>query len=197
MPRDHVLPVRTTLILIAGPLAAGKSAVSRRLAADLRRRGRQIALVELDAIADMARPTLPDWAAAHRIFAQVTGQWLRTGLDTVIAESVSDQGELDRVLQNVPAGTPVLTVVATCPVEVALERALADPTRGVSRDPGFLRAAHVRWADDARSINADLVLETSTTSLEESVSRIRAAIAERSTGSGWSAEPEPSAGSGA
>lgn len=171
-------PSPAVLVLIAGPIAAGKSAVSRRLAEDLRRAGRQIALVELDALAGMARPTLPDWADAHRIFALVTGQWLRAGLDTVIAESVSGRQELDQVLQDVPAGTPVLTVVVECPADIALERALADPTRGISRDPGFLREAHARWALEREMISADVVLETGVTSLEESVSRIQAALME-------------------
>lgn len=170
------LPTPTPLVLIAGPIAAGKSAVSRRLAADLRASGQRVALVELDAIADMARPTLPDWAHAHGIFAAVTGQWLAAGLDVVIAESVSDHAELAAVLQNVPAGTDVLTVVVTCPFEIALARALADPTRGISRDPRFLRGVHERWADEMPLIRADLVLDTATTDLEESVRRIRAAL---------------------
>lgn len=51
---------RTPLVLIAGPIAAGKSAVSRALAESLRADGTRLALVELDQIADMARPTLPD-----------------------------------------------------------------------------------------------------------------------------------------
>ena len=175
---DLAHPSPAVIVLIAGPIAAGKSVVSRRLAEDLRRAGRQIALVELDALADMARPTLPDWADAHRIFALVTGQWLRAGLDTVIAESVSGHQELDQVLQDVPAGTPVLTVVVECPADIALERALADPTRGISRDPGFLREAHARWALEREMISADVVLETGVTSLEESVSRIQAALME-------------------
>lgn len=175
---DLDLPSPAVLVLIAGPIAAGKSAVSRRLAEDLRREGRQIALVELDALADMARPTLPDWADAHRIFALVTGQWLRAGLDTVIAESVSSRQELDQVLLDVPAGTPVLTVVVECPADIALERALADPTRGISRDPEFLREAHAQWARESEMISADVELETGATSLEESVSRIHAALSE-------------------
>lgn len=169
-------PAPPPLVLIAGPIAAGKSAVSRRLAEELRAAGRQLALVELDAIADMARPTLPDWAYAQRIFAAVTGQWLGTGLDLVIAESVSDRAELADLLRHVPAGTPVLTVVVTCPVEVALERALADPTRGISRERDFLHDVHARWADEMPLISADLVLDTATMSLGDGVQRIRAAL---------------------
>ncbi|WP_232820136.1 chloramphenicol phosphotransferase CPT family protein [Brachybacterium sp. YJGR34] len=169
-------PHLTALVLITGPLAAGKSAVTRALAEQLRADGIQLALVELDAIADMARPTLPDWAAAHRIFAQVTAQWLHADLDLVIAESVSGRAELDLVLRGVPAGTPVLTVALACDVEVALERALADPTRGLSRDEGFLRSAHEAWRAERSHLPVDLDLDTTATPIDESVRRIRAVL---------------------
>ncbi|APX33731.1 hypothetical protein BH708_14560 [Brachybacterium sp. P6-10-X1] len=169
-------PARTPLVVIAGPLAAGKSAVSRRLADSLRAEGHQLALVELDQIADMARPTLPDWADAHRIFAAVTAQWLEAGLDLVIAESVSDRAEHDRMLRSVPAGTPALTVDLTCEVETALGRAQADSTRGLSRDEGFLRRAHARWAEELPQIPADLLLDSGTTSIDESAQQIRTLV---------------------
>lgn len=170
-------PGRTPLVLIAGPIAAGKSAVSRALAAALRADGQRVALVELDQIADMARPTLPDWADAHRLFASVTSQWLETELDLVIAESVSSRAELDLVLAGVPAGTPVLTVVLSCDVDTALQRALADPSRGVSRQESFLRRVHTEWAQQLPQIPADLVLDTAAVPLARSVHRIRTALA--------------------
>ncbi|MDN5724488.1 MAG: chloramphenicol phosphotransferase CPT family protein [Propionibacteriales bacterium] len=166
-----------SLVLIAGPIAAGKSAVSRRLADDLRVSGQQVALVELDALADMARPTLPDWTVAHRIFASVTGQWLLADMDVVIAESVSNRAELQLVLGHVPVGTPVLTVAVSCRFEVALERALADPTRGISRDADFLRGVHEQWAEESPLFPVDLALDSGTTPLAESVRRIRSALA--------------------
>ncbi|MDN5688485.1 MAG: hypothetical protein L0G94_17665 [Brachybacterium sp.] len=170
---------RTPFVVVAGPLAAGKSAVSRRLADGLRADGHQLALVELDQIADMARPTLPDWADAHRIFASVTARWLEAGLDLVIAESVSDREEHERVLRSVPAGTPVLTVVLDCDVDTALARAQSDPSRGLSRDEDFLRRAHARWAEQLPQIPADLLLDSDTTSIDESVQRISALVEER------------------
>ena len=172
-------PARTLLVLISGPIAAGKSAASRALAEALRADGTRLALVELDQIADMARPTLPDWNDAHRIFASVTSQWLDAGVDLVIAESVSSHSELDLVLGGVPAGTPLLSVMLTCDVETALLRALADPSRGVSREEGFLRRVHAHWAQQQPQIPADLVIDTAAVPLAESVDRIRAAIAGR------------------
>src|SRR5699024_5397237 len=92
----------------------------------------------------------------------------------VIAESVSDREEHERVLRSVPAGTPVLTVGLTCEVETALGRAQADPTRGLSRDEGFLRRAHARWAEQLPQLPTDLQLDSGTTSIDESVQRILA-----------------------
>lgn len=169
-------PGRTLLLLIAGPIAAGKSAVSRALADVLRADGHRLALVELDQIADMARPTLPDWADAHRLFASVTSQWLDAGLDLVIAESVSSRNELELALGGVPAGTPLLTVVLTCDADTALRRAQADPTRGVSRQEDFLRRIHADWALQLPQIPADLVLDTAAAPLAQSVHRIRSAV---------------------
>ncbi|HEX7350998.1 hypothetical protein [Brachybacterium sp.] len=175
-------PDLTPLVLVAGPIAAGKSAVSRALAADLRSEGTRLALVELDQIADMARPTLPDWTDAHRIFASVTAQWLEAGLDLVIAESVSTRRELDLLLDTVPAGTPLVTVVLTCGADIALERALSDSTRGLSRQEDFLRRVHADWARELPHIPADLVLDTGEVSLAGSVRRLRSALADRATG---------------
>lgn len=169
----------TPLVLIAGPIAAGKSSVSRALAEALRADGTSLALVELDQIADMARPTLPEWTDAHRIFASVTAQWLDAGLDLVIAEAVSSRHELDLVLGGVPAGTPRLTVVLTCEVGTALGRALADRSRGVSRQEDFLRQVHADWARQLPQIPADLIIDTGATPLAESVQKIRVALAER------------------
>src|SRR5699024_9933133 len=64
IPSMTSAPGRTPLVLIAAPIAAGKSAVSRALAATLRSDGPLLALVELDPIAAMAPPTLPAWAGA-------------------------------------------------------------------------------------------------------------------------------------
>lgn len=55
------------LVAVAGPQASGKSALARALSAELRRQGELVALVELDQIAAMALPTLPDWDTAQQI----------------------------------------------------------------------------------------------------------------------------------
>lgn len=166
----HSAPTR--LLLIVGPIAAGKSTIARALTASWRAAGRQVALVELDAIADMARPTLPQWADAHRIFTSVTAQWLDAGLDLVIAEGPGSRHEIEKVRTSVPAGTPVVTVVLTSSFEIAFARALTDPTRGVSRQQEFLSQEYRRWAEELPWLEHDLLLDTDTGDPEEIIRQI-------------------------
>lgn len=166
-------PAPTRLLLIVGPIAAGKSTIARALTAALRDTGQQIALVELDTIADMARPTLPDWADVHRIFASVTAQWLEAGLDLVIAEGPGSRQEVEKVRRSVPAGTSVVTVVLTSSFEIAISRALSDSSRGVSRDEEFLAQEYRRWADELPRIEHELLLDTGIAAPETALRKIR------------------------
>jgi energy-coupling factor transporter ATP-binding protein EcfA2 len=163
---------QTQLVLVIGPLAGGKSTTARALTEALRARERSVALVELDQIADMARPTLPDWSDAHAIFAMVTGRWLQAGLDVVVAEGPGSLDEVDLVHRSIPDGTPVITVAAEAPFSTAWERVQEDPTRGLSRDPDFLSRMHARWDDERALVPIDLRFDTSRASVEESVAEI-------------------------
>ncbi|MBK0333020.1 hypothetical protein I8D64_16580 [Brachybacterium sp. MASK1Z-5] len=163
---------RTQLVLIIGPLAGGKSTTARALVDALREQERAAALVELDQIADMTRPTLPDWSDAHAIFAMVTGRWLQAGLDVVVAEGPGSLDELDLVQRSIPDGTPVFMVVVEAPFTTALRRAQDDPTRGLSRDPDFLAKMHAGWADERMRIVSDLRLDTSEMSVDAAVASI-------------------------
>lgn len=165
------------VVLVAGPQASGKSTLSAALSGALRGAGESVALVELDAIAAMALPTLPDWAVAHRIFESVTGQWARAGLACVIAEGSGSQEEVSRLRAQVPDGVATLTVAVTASFDVALARARRDPTRGVSRERRFLRGVYERWPDELARIAADLVVDTDATSVQQGVGLIRAALA--------------------
>lgn len=167
------------LVLVQGPIAVGKSALARALTARLRRDGARVALVELDQIAEMALPTLPDWADAHRIFCSVVAQWLGTPPDVVVAEGVGSPEEAAALHAAVadargapPDGEPTLSVVLTVAYATALERALADPTRGISRDPAFLRREYDRWDRVREEMPADLRLDTSAATLEECVEAV-------------------------
>lgn len=134
------------LVMISGPIASGKSTLAAELARMLRLEGLSVALTDLDTVAEMALPTLPDWDWAHGIHAQLVGAWLAAGVDIVVDEGTSNPTEVQQVLDRVPEGTEVFHVVLTADFDASLARARSDSGRGVSKDPDFLRADHEAYA---------------------------------------------------
>ncbi|WP_020017185.1 AAA family ATPase [Promicromonospora sukumoe] len=149
---------RPRLVMISGPIAAGKSTLAAELVRMLRLEGFSVALTDLDTVAEMALPTLPTWDWAHGIHAQLVGAWLRTGIDVVVDEGTSTTGEVQQVLDQVPEGVDVLHVVLTADFDASLARARADSGRGISKDPTFLRAAHDTFALHLPQMPSDLRL---------------------------------------
>jgi adenylylsulfate kinase-like enzyme len=174
------------LVVIAGPQASGKSALAAALADELCSRGELVAVVELDQIASMSHPALPDWEVAHQITEVVAHQWLRAGMSCVIVEGVATREKVLGLLRQAPAGVPTMTVATTAPFDVAYARAVADLTRGVSREEDYLRTAYARWQEELPRLGPDLTLHTDRQALEQCVetvcSRIdRARFQSRST----------------
>lgn len=162
--------------MVVGPQASGKSALASALSAELRRQGEPVALVELDQIAAMALPTLPDWDSARQIFEATTGMWARTKLTCVIAEGSGSQDEVVRLLSQAPPNAATVTVVTTAPFDVAFARAQADHTRGMSKEHDFLRTVYDGWVSEITRITADVLIDTSAHTLEHSVSQVLTAI---------------------
>lgn len=166
------------VVLLVGPQASGKSTVARALSEELRREGERVALVELDQIAEMARPTLPSWGAAARIFAMVAGAWARADLTCVIAEGISSQDEVLILLEQAPEAAAVIIVAMTTPFEAALSRAQADPTRrrSPSRDRDWLAERYREWSAELGRLDADVLLDASGMSLDQCVRKLSADI---------------------
>jgi hypothetical protein len=59
----------------------------------------------------------------------------------------------------VPGDVGVLTVVLSTPWAIALERAVQDPDRGISKDPDFLRQDHARFERSRAELACDLALD--------------------------------------
>ena len=146
------------LVVVVGPIAAGKSTLAAEVGRRLRERGESVAVVGLDDVARMALPTL-DWAWAHEVHGQLVRAWLATPVGTVVAEGPSTPAELDQLVRCVPGDVGVLTVVLSTPWAVALERAVQDPGRGISRDPDFLREDHDRFERSRAELAGDLALD--------------------------------------
>lgn len=165
-------------VVIVGPQASGKSTVARALSEELRREGERVALVELDQIAEMARPTLPSWDTAARIFAMVAGAWARDDLTCVVTEGISSQDEVSVLLEQVPETAAVITVVMTTPLEAAVPRAQDDPDRTTSpsRERDWLAARYREWSQEMARISADVLLDTSAMSPAQAVQKLMADI---------------------
>jgi hypothetical protein len=147
------------LIVIVGPIAAGKSTLAAEVAQRLRQRGEPVAVVGLDSVAEMALRAV-DWAWAHEVHAALVRAWLATPVRTVVAEGPGTASELDQLMRYVPGDVAVLTVVLSTRYEVALRRALQDPDRGLSKDPEFLRRDHDRFESSRSDLAYDLALNS-------------------------------------
>ncbi len=163
------------LIVIVGPIAAGKSTLAAEVGHRLRKRGESVAVVGLDSVAEMALPTL-DWAWAHEVHGHLVRAWVATPVRTVVAEGPGTAWELDQLLRCVGGDTGVLTVVLATRYEIALRRALRDPDRGLSKDPDFLRRDHDRFESSRRDLACDLALDSADASPATLAERVIATL---------------------
>lgn len=155
------------LLVIVGPIASGKSTLASQVADLLRSAGEAVAVVGLDTVAEMALPTLGDWAWAHEVHGRVVGAWLATPIPTVIAEGPETPAEADQLMRHVPHDVSVLTVLLVTRYETALKRAIADSGRGVSKDPAFLAKMYQRFENQLHDIAYDLRLDSGESSPDE------------------------------
>ncbi len=168
------------LVVLTGPIAAGKNTVATRLTELLTAAGRTVAVADVDEVAAMVGPPGAGvaglWFAAHQAHGALVGRWLRTAIDHVIAVGPFWTAEEQAALNaDLPDGLDTLWVVVDAPVEVTLPRAQADPGRALSRDPGFHTRAHRRFRDLQPTIPADLTFD----SVALPADQIAKAIAER------------------
>ncbi len=147
------------LVVIVGPIAAGKSTLAAEVGRRLRERGESVAVVGLDSVAEMALRAV-DWTWTHEVHAALVRAWLATPVRTVVAEGPGTASELDQLMRCVPEDVGVLTVVLSTRYEVALRRALKDPDRGLSKDPEFLRRDHDRFESSRPDLACDLALNS-------------------------------------
>jgi adenylylsulfate kinase-like enzyme len=136
---------RAVLIVISGPIASGKSAVSRSLAHEFEQRGRSAARIDLDIVYEMLEHSTgrkdddAKWLAARRAAAALTDSFLAHGAEVVIVDGEFFTSEdREAFLRCIRTDVEPRFVTLTVSVEEALRRAEADPTRTVSREHGFL-----------------------------------------------------------
>jgi hypothetical protein len=160
------------LVVLTGPLAAGKNTVADGLSEELTARGRTVVIADVDQVAAMVGPpgaaAAGLWFPAHEAHGALVGQWMRSPVDHVIAVGpFFDDRERAALTRHLPTGAVILWVVIDAPVSVTLPRAQADPTRGLSRDPDFHHGVHRRFRDLLPTMPADHTFDSSVDTAEE------------------------------
>ncbi|MVA75701.1 dephospho-CoA kinase [Auraticoccus sp. F435] len=170
------------LVLVTGPVAAGKSTVARLLTERLVGAGHTVACLDVDEVARMvAAPgglTTHHWQQAHRAHGALVAGWLATDVDVVVAHgSVFSRQETDALMASVPGDVAVLRVLLLSSFDAALRRVEGDPLRGLSKDPAFLRRTYRRFEELRAGMDpCDLVLDTGRHSAEEVVAAVWARL---------------------
>ncbi|GIH09453.1 hypothetical protein Rhe02_75200 [Rhizocola hellebori] len=170
------------LVILTGPIAAGKNTVADELTQRLTDQGRTVVVADVDEVAAMVGPPGAGkarlWFAAHEAHGALVGQWLRSNVDYVVAVGPFHTTEERAALTHtLPAGTALLWVVIDATVSVTFARALADPGRGLSREPRFHCRAHHRFRRLLPGIPADMAFDSEAMDANQ----ISAAIADKLT----------------
>jgi predicted enzyme related to lactoylglutathione lyase/predicted kinase len=169
-----------TLLIISGPIAAGKSTVAQLLATEWRACGRAAVVVDLDRVymmldhrSPMDDP--PTWRGARRAAAALADQFLLDGAELVIVEGTFwTQAERDEFTHRLSTAFDPLFVTLHASVDVALARVQADAGRRGSRVPELLRASHAEFTS-APTIAGDVTIDSTHASITEVASLVEAA----------------------
>jgi adenylylsulfate kinase-like enzyme len=136
---------RVLVVVIGGPIASGKSALSRAVAAQLEEAEEvATAVIDLDLVYELLDPrrrTKDDadlWAEARRVAGRLTTALLAESRCVVAeGEFASDQA-LREFVSELPGTADLRLVLLDVDLETALRRASADASRGLSKDATFL-----------------------------------------------------------
>lgn len=133
------------MVVISGPIASGKSTLSRAVAVRLQERfGIESAVIDLDLIYEMLDPQgghkadTRTWAAARRVAGRLATALLAEGRFVVAEGHFAGKGELPEFVAELPDDIDLRLVFLEVSFAKAFERASADPSRGVSKDRAFL-----------------------------------------------------------
>jgi len=172
------------LIVLTGPIGAGKSTVAEALGHRLTESHLTVAIADLDDVAFAQRGSLdvPEfWRRAGVAHVQLVRGWFDAGVDVVVAHGpFFESGTFEQLFATVGPAGRVHHVLLLVSVDVALERVTCDPDRGpgaVSKDPAFLRATHDSFRDLIPFLPPPvLVLDTAGSPPREVAARIAALV---------------------
>jgi chloramphenicol 3-O-phosphotransferase len=163
------------VVVLGGPIASGKTSLAAAVRRTLGNRGVSAATIDLDLVyevlegKDAPKDNGETWSRARRLAASLTDALFDEGVDAVIAEGdFLDQRARSDFVSALRSDAEVVFVTLSLPWAIALERAKQDPTRGISRDPVFLRRHYEELSEVLRERPAtDLVIDTSKAGIAE------------------------------
>lgn len=159
---------RRVLVVINGPIASGKNAVSTTLAGLLEREGRRAAVIDLDELwfmLDHQTPRSHDlehWLETRRAAALLTDEFYASGRDSVIVNGpFFTEAERTGYLNHLRTAVTPLFVTLHVSFEESWSRAQGDPRRVSSKRRERLRE---RYAESERLmpplLATDLIVDT-------------------------------------
>jgi lactoylglutathione lyase len=169
------------LLVISGPIAAGKSTVAAALATAYRDSARAAAVVDLDRIYMMfdVRPPMTDpriSRQARRAAAALTDHFVLDGIELVIVEGTFwTESERDEFTSQLTTLVRPVFLTLRVAVEEALRRVQGDPGRRASRNPAFLRASHADF-DAVTLIPTDATIDSTSVTVDAVVAAIMAVL---------------------
>lgn len=147
---DHDAAERQ-VILITGPIGAGKSTVADLLAKRFDSLSMPAAAVDLDDVVFMQRSRHDEreWQRGRAVHSVLTAAWLSAGVQVVVAHGpICTAQERADFLAEIPSGVDCRLALLRVPLDVSIARVLADDSRrpeAGSRVTSFLREAHARF----------------------------------------------------
>jgi shikimate kinase len=171
------------LIIITGPVGAGKSTIGLVLARSLQRPDFAVAVIDLDQMYGFVRqqegyddPVA--WARARHGAAALASCLFTTRMSAVIVEGeFFTAQELGAVTTAVEANVMCCFFTLKVSYERALERVQGDPSRGASKDPVFLKWLHKNFAQALPFLEAkSVVVNTDELTQDQVVARLAALI---------------------